>query len=204
METAYECVITAAGASSRMVGEWKPLLPFGSSTVLGTTVSRALDAGLSVILVVGFRGSELVDRFAGTPGVRCVVNSGWKEGLLGSVVAGFRAAEGELVFSMNGDKPLVLSRTYRLLLDKAERLGSGGGAVPPLFASWNGKRGHPVLIPRGIALGAAALGPGGRMRDHLAAYFPVQVECGDEGVLLDIDTPADYERLAARAGAETP
>lgn len=200
MGTAYECVITAAGASSRMGSLWKPLLPFGSSTILETTVARALDAGLRVVLVVGFRGDELAERFSGAATVSVVRNPAWEAGLLGSVLAGFAAAEGELVFSMNGDKPLAFSRTYRLLQEEAERRAASGGTVPPIFAAYRGKRGHPVLIPRAIALGASRLGPEGRMRDHLAAFGPIALECGDEGAVLDIDTEEEYGRLVSRIG----
>ncbi len=201
MGTAYECVIAAAGASSRMGSRWKPLLPFGSSTILETTVGRALDAGLRVILVVGFRGEELAERFSAVPDVAVVRNPAWEAGLLGSVLAGFAAAEGELVFSMNGDKPLALSRTYRLLREEAERRAASGGSVPPFFAAFRGRWGHPVLIPRAIALGASRLGPEGRMRDHLAAFGPVALECGDEGAVLDIDTEEEYGSLVSRIGA---
>lgn len=200
MGRAYECVVTAAGASSRMGSRWKPLLPFGSSTILETTVGRALDAGLKVVLVVGFRGDELAERFSSVPSVSVVRNPAWEAGLLGSVLVGFSAAEGELVFSMNGDKPLALSRTYRLLREEAERRAASGGTVPPIFAAYRGKRGHPVLISRSVALGAARLGPEGRMRDHLAAFGPVSLECGDEGAVLDIDTEEEYGRLVSRTG----
>lgn len=193
MVPAYECVITAAGASTRM-GAWKPLLPFGSSTILETTVNTALEAGLTVILVAGFRGDEIEALCSRVSGVKVVRNPLWESGLLSSVLAGFAVAEGDLVFSMNGDKPLVRAQTYRLLAAEAERMAASGLAVPPLFPSYRGKWGHPVLIPRAVALAAQG---GGRMREHLASYHPVALECDDEGILLDIDTEEDYRRLGS-------
>lgn len=195
-----ECVIVAAGASSRM-GAWKPLLPFGASTVIETTVGAARAAGLAVILVVGYRGGELAERFAGDPLVRPANNPDWARGFLGSVLLGVAAAEGRLVFLMNGDMPLVRPRTYGALSAEAERRSAAGLPEVPLFAAFGGRPGHPVLVTKSAALGAA---DSGRMRDHLLKLSPAFVECGDEGVLIDIDTPEDYERLAPFAGTGSP
>jgi molybdenum cofactor cytidylyltransferase len=176
---------------------WKPLLPFGTATVIETTVGAARTAGLSVILVVGFRGDELVERFARDPLVRPIRNAEWEKGMLGSILLGAAAAEGRLVFLMNGDKPLVRPETYGRIVAEAERRRADGLPEVPLFASFRGNAGHPVLVPRGVALAADGAE---RMRDHLQRFSPALVESGDEGVLLDIDTPEDYERLLDRAG----
>ncbi|MFA6505638.1 MAG: NTP transferase domain-containing protein [Treponemataceae bacterium] len=195
-----ECVITAAGASSRM-GTWKPLLKFGDSTLIETVVGTALSAELRVILVVGYRGDELADRFAGHPRVIVVRNPEWGSGLLGSLLEGLQACEGRTVFLMNGDKPLVSANTYRKLSTEAERRMVSGLPEVPLFAAYQGKAGHPVFVRREIALGAVSLpGRSEKMRDHLSRYNPVLVECEDEGVLVDIDTPEDYERLRSKDG----
>jgi molybdenum cofactor cytidylyltransferase len=192
-----DCVIVAAGASSRMGGAWKPLLPFGASTIIQTTVGTALSAGLRVVLVVGFRGDELARLFAHESEVLIAENPHWERGLLGSVLCGMERARGGAVFSMNADKPLVSPEAYRLVAAEYQRRIKAGMPPVPLFASYQGKAGHPVLIPREIALQAASLPPDARMRDHLKKYEPALVECGDEAVLLDIDTPEEYERLRA-------
>jgi CTP:molybdopterin cytidylyltransferase MocA len=200
------CVIAAAGASSRM-GQWKPLLPFAGSTVIQATVGAARAADLPVILVVGHRGEELAALFAGEPLVKVLLNPDWEDGQLGSVLLGVAAAEAPTVFLMNGDMPLVRPSTYRLLGEEWARRSAEGLPEAPLFAASGGRMGHPVLISRDAALGARALldakprqvgGP--RMKDHLRALSPVPVECSDEGVLLDIDTPDDYRRIAGFAG----
>ena len=193
-----ECVIAAAGASVRM-GSWKPLLPFGASTVIEATVGAARAAGLEVILVVGHRGGELIELFAGDSLVRPVVNSEWERGPLGSMLLGLEAAAGRLVFLMNGDMPLVKAGTYGSLAAEAERRAAAGLPEAPLFAAFGGRAGHPVLVPRTLALGAATAGVS-RMRDHLREFSPIDVECGDEGVLVDLDTPEEYRRLAAVPG----
>ena len=159
-----DCVIVAAGASTRMGGEWKPLLPFGDSTIIQTTVGTALSAGLRVVLVVGFRSEELARLFAHESEVIIASNPHWERGLLGSVLCGMDRSQGEAVFSMNADKPLVKPEAYRLVAAEYERRAKAGMPPVPLFASCQGKAGHPVLIPRDIALQATSLPPDSRMR----------------------------------------
>ena len=74
----YDCIILAAGASSRMrspravsLGRepLKPLLPFGDSTLVETAVGAALRARCRAILVVGHRAVEVAEPF-GSPGYR--------------------------------------------------------------------------------------------------------------------------------------
>ena len=55
---ALDCVIPAAGRSERM-GTWKPVLPFGGSTIIQTVVTAALRARARVILVTGYRAEDL-------------------------------------------------------------------------------------------------------------------------------------------------
>jgi len=58
-----DCLVPAAGLSERM-GSWKPLLPFGDSTIVETVVANALAVCSRVILVVGYRGKDLGARFS--------------------------------------------------------------------------------------------------------------------------------------------
>jgi molybdenum cofactor cytidylyltransferase len=164
-------------------------------------VASARAAGLEVILVAGYRGEQLIELFAVDPLVRPVANPDWERGPLGSLLRGLEAASGELVFLMNGDMPLVRADTYRALAAEAGRRAAAGLPEVPLFAAFGGRAGHPVLVPRTLALGAGAAGVS-RMRDHLLRFSPVYLECGDEGVLADLDTQEDYRRLAGAAGAD--
>ena len=66
-------VILAAGLSSRMM-DFKPLRPFGGTTVIQHTVSRMLEGGAEeIILVTGFLATE-VERIFRDSRVRFVHN----------------------------------------------------------------------------------------------------------------------------------
>lgn len=207
----FEAVIAAAGASSRM-GEWKLLLACRGGTVVEATVGDALEAGLSAIVVAGYRAGELEALFQGRSGVRVVRNPAWESGMASSMLAGLRAARGDSVFLMLADLPFAGSEPYRALaLERARRLKAGLPDLP-LAAAFDGRKGHPVLVPRLAALEAAeraALGAGpgtagtggdgGSLREAFRALGGlVPVETGCEGALLDLDTPEDRARLLGR------
>ena len=53
--SAIDCIITAAGLSSRM-GQWKMMLPWEQGTILDTSIKNALQFCSRIILVTGYRG----------------------------------------------------------------------------------------------------------------------------------------------------
>lgn len=72
-------VVLAAGRSSRM-GAFKPMLPFGESTVLGHIVACLREAGLDRIhVVIGHRAADMGPVLAGF-GVTGVVNPDFDRG----------------------------------------------------------------------------------------------------------------------------
>jgi molybdenum cofactor cytidylyltransferase len=87
------------------------------------------------------------------------------------------------------DHPLVLPETIRAVValhrDNPEAI---------VIPSWNQKRGHPTLFPRKI-IGEIFLRNSLRgVRDGNAGKI-CYLEVGDEGILLDMDTTEDYERI---------
>ena len=194
-----ECIIPAAGASSRM-GSWKLLLPWGHSTIIETVVSNVLAAGLGVIVVAGYRGAELHDLLDGRPGVTVVDNHNWEEGMAGSVagaIASLRSAAssgsaGEPFLVLPADMPWVGPELIRTLL--AARTANDHNTV--LFAACDGRAGHPVLIPASLIPAIQQLPKGARIRELLMAQPFSLVETGDPAVLQDIDTPEDYKKLS--------
>ena len=71
-------VLAAAGLSSRMK-DFKPMLPFGGSTIAGHIVTMLKDMGISpVIVVTGYRAEEL-EAHLSYAGVRFVRNERYRE-----------------------------------------------------------------------------------------------------------------------------
>lgn len=183
-----ECLIPAAGRSERM-GDWKPLLPFRGSTILETAVGTALHACSRVVLVAGYRGGELVARFAAVPRVRVVTNPDWESGMFSSIKVGVAEIGADRFFIALGDMPYLGPEVYEALLEHPP-----ADAVFPVFG---GRRGHPVLFRSSVGNLVLAAGPEtGGMREIAARGSIGEMAWKDDSVLRDIDTPEDY------AGAE--
>ena len=190
-----DCVIPAAGASERM-GRWKLLLPFGSSTVVETTVARALEASgldIRVILVAGYRGEELVDLFSGEARVEVLLHPEWHRGMLGSIQRALPFLRSDRFFTIPADMPLVPSAVYERL-DLEWRASSPSPSKASFFATSDGELGHPVLIGADLVPGILGLDPGARLRPFLLEQGRRFIDCGSEAVLVDLDTDSDYAK----------
>ncbi|HET7221290.1 MAG TPA: nucleotidyltransferase family protein [Vicinamibacterales bacterium] len=184
-------VVLAAGASNRM-GQHKLLLPLGGEPLVRRVAGAVRDAGFDDVLVVAGHGHERVVAALAGLAVRHVVNADYATGMGSS----FRTAVAALVDSEAAmfalaDQPLLTAADYRRLLD-AYRTTPGGiisvrygdvTAPPHLFAS----RYFPEL---------ALLEHGARpvLQRHANSttvlHFPPEL-------LLDVDTPDDYDRAKA-------
>lgn len=199
-----DCVIPAAGASSRMSepgkpAALKPLLAFRGSTLVETAVAAAMEAGCRVLLVVGNGAAEVASRFEAEAysagrgeGRLCVVeNPRWEEGMLGSIQAALPTVSSAAFFLAHADMPFIAAAHYRAIEEAFTR--AGGAAA---FGSHGGARGHPALLPSAWIPDILALDPNGSLRDFVSGRPLVLVETGP-GSLRDIDTPDDYRRALA-------
>ncbi len=195
MDGRISAIILAAGYSSRM-REFKPLLSLGDSTVMERAVDLFRDAGIDDIrVVVGHRAEDLLPVLKCMQ-VRPVVNDRYREGMFSSIVAGVASLDDdvEAFFLLPVDIPLVRVETVSTLV-RAFRNGTCG----ILYPVCKGKRGHPPLIAaryRDVILEWS--GEGG-LKPVLARNYDdsCDLETDDEGILHDMDTPEDYDRLNA-------
>lgn len=197
---AITAIILAAGYSSRM-GAFKPLLPFGATTVLERAITLFRAAGIADIrVVVGHRADELLPLLMRLQ-VRPLLNACYAEGMFSSVAVAAASFEGEsgAFFLLPVDFPLVRPESVETLLG-AYRSGAGG----ILYPTCQGRRGHPPLLATSYCNALLSWPGDGGLQAFLRQYQgdAAHIETGDEGILLDMDTPADYERLQGLAGRE--
>jgi CTP:molybdopterin cytidylyltransferase MocA len=178
------------------MGNFKPLLPLGKSTVVETAVESFLGAGIEDIRVVlGHRADEVAPVVAGHRGVTFLPNQNYAEGMFSSVQTGVSSLgpEVEAFFMLPADNPLIKRRTLVEII--RVYCETGAAIVYPCFA---GERGHPPLITARFAGSILNWSrPGGLqalLREHETEA--VEVEVPDQGVLMDMDTPEDYRMLA--------
>ena len=195
-------IILAAGDSRRM-GTPKALLPDPDGRPFVARLVRSFSAaGIDEIVVVtGAMHPAIVDAIAAdSPPARplCVRNPDPSRGQLSSLWAGLEAAirsdiEGVLVTPV--DIPMIRTATIRQVVDAWVR--THAPIVRPVVGE---RHGHPVLFDRVTfdALREAPLTEGARVVVHANADRVVNVAVDDEGCLVDIDTPADYEAVIGK------
>jgi molybdenum cofactor cytidylyltransferase len=185
-------IILAAGASTRMYQQ-KLLLPFQDKTIIETVIDHAtLSVDKNIIIVLGSHREEIVSQI-GNRSVNYCVNESFMEGMLSSVICGYRAlpenAGATLIFL--GDQPQIPKKVSNIVIEAWHQ--NDKGIVIPTF---KGKRGHPCLIETKYRYEIEQLDPEKGLR-MLAQKFKndvFEVECNIPEILRDIDTPEEYKQ----------
>lgn len=183
-------VLVAAGLSSRM-REFKPLLPFGNSTISLHIVTMLKKMGLNPIVVVtGYRAEELESHLFST-GVRFVKNERFRETqMFDSVRMGIMAVreECERILIMPMDIPAILQDTFQQVLNID---------APIVRTRYEERTGHPIVVRCDIAETLLDYAGDNGLKGAIAAcgVAPCDVEVTDEGVRKDVDTPEEYLNL---------
>jgi molybdenum cofactor cytidylyltransferase len=185
MKMSYAALVLAGGLSTRMK-EFKPLLPLGGRTVADCVIDTFLGAGVEVLLVVGYRWEEIAARIR-RRAITIVYNPDYRQGMFSSVQTGVRRLRPEArgFFVMPVDIPLVRPATILRLMEAAaanpERI---------VYPVYEGKRGHPLLVPAGLAPAILGWRGAGGLKAVLASRQAqaLEVPVADGFILFDIDT----------------
>ena len=194
--------ILLAGGESRRMGRPKALLPWGDTTLLAYQVRELRAAGIDDVVVVLGHAADQV-RAHVPPEARVVVNEAYREGRASSLAVGAAALpdDADPIAVLNVDQPRPQELLRGLLAAHQE---SGTLITLPVFQR---RRGHPVVLA-GALLGElrAASEEAQGLRGVLAAHEDAvrEVDLSSPIVLLDINTPAQYEEALAQFGARSP
>jgi len=188
-------VILAAGASVRF-GQPKQLLDWGGVPLIAHVADVALAAGFArVVVVLGYQAEAICAALGSRP-VQTVMNWRWERGLSTSVQIGLAALspDTEGVVFLHCDQPLITPDLLRALISRHQESGA-----PIVYPALAGEQRTPVLFAREMfsELAAVSGDEGGRALIARYADRAASLPVSDAGVLADIDTPADYERLSA-------
>ena len=188
-------VVLAAGASTRM-GTQKLLLPFGDEPLVRRAVRQICDAGFDDVLVV--LGSESEAMLAALDGlaVRHAINMQFASGMGSS----FRTAVEHLgdsaaaMFAL-ADQPFVTTHEYRTVLDAYRE------HMPAIVCvRYGAVMAPPHLFQREFFPELAQLQHGARsvLQRHAERTLVLQFP---PDLLVDIDTPEDYELAKSRVSS---
>jgi molybdenum cofactor cytidylyltransferase len=187
-------LVLAAGQSRRM-GSAKLTLPWREGQTVVEAVVEALRGGgvRRIVVIVGADRLGVEAALAGSE-VEFVENPAYAQGdMLGSIQIGLRAMGQSPAAALitPGDLPAIQPETVRAVLHGWQQ--SDDAITVPVS---DGRRGHPVLLPRRAWTGVAVLEAGQSLRMYLRQHAAEihHVEVADPGIHRDVDTPDDYRR----------
>lgn len=179
------------------MGSPKQLLPVGGRPLLERVVAAACASRLDEVVVVLGANAEAIRGAVAWGRARVVVNPAHAQGMSTSLQAGVRALDDSVdrVVVILGDQPDIGAALLDELLDAQERSG-----LPAAALSFDGLLHPPMVLRRELWPEVMALrGDMGcrqviRARPELVAAVPAGTPLHHP---VDIDTPEDFERLAA-------
>jgi len=187
-------IVLAAGRSQRM-GAFKPLLPFGSKTVIETAIENLRSGGIEAVVVVigtGPRAEEL-QAYLHNANVIIAINPDPDSEMSSSIACGVRAVPaGTTAVVINPvDHAAVPGQVVTKLLTAWQQ---GARLVKP---SWRQRGGHPVLIDLAFGQELLNLDPDAGLK-ALFSQHPDQLQRIDVNsnlIARDMDTWDDYLAL---------
>lgn len=186
-------VILAAGESRRM-GRPKALLPVEGVPFIERIVTALRKTRVGKILVVlGHDAEEMKERIAYLD-LSIVENKDYRLGQLSSLIAAIRSLQREPVDGLLVhlvDHPFIDRALVDTMIDRFYQ--SKKLIVVPRHGD---RRGHPVIFSRSLfpELLAAPIEEGAKVVVRRHREETLEIETDDPGVLVDIDTPEEYQR----------
>ncbi|MGY1795324.1 NTP transferase domain-containing protein [Geodermatophilus sp. SYSU D00525] len=185
MTTVAGLVLAAGGG--RRYGMPKALVEYGGSLLVERAVRTARAVCDPVLVVLGARAVD-VWRTADLSGATVLANRDWETGMASSLRTGLDGLRG---WPGRVDAALVTlvdmpGMTPEALAQVAAHAAPDALAV----ATYDGVRGHPVLLGRDHWAGAAATATGDEgARRYLAAHPVTEVDCTGLADPVDLDVP---------------
>jgi molybdenum cofactor cytidylyltransferase/nicotine blue oxidoreductase len=181
-------LVLAAGAGRRY-GMPKALVEYEGSLLVERAVRTARAVCDPVLVVLGAQATEVWQR-ADLTGATVLANADWDTGMASSLRTGLDGLRGwparidaalVLLVDMPGMTPAALWRM-------SEHAGPAALAV----ATYDGVRGHPVLLGREHWAGVVETATGDEgARSYLAAHDVTEVDCTGLADPADLDVPPD-------------
>lgn len=184
-------IVLAAGGSRRL-GEPKQLLDWHGEPFVRHVAKQGLAAGLSPVIVVTGAYEKEIKAVMGKLPAKIVHNPDWESGQSTSVKTGLHyvpRSAGAAIFLLV-DQPQVSTQLVRKLVDTHAR--SHAPIVAPQIA---GQRGNPILFDRVTFSDFEALIGDKGGRQIISKHKPTWVPWHDEGMIIDVDTMDDYNKL---------
>lgn len=180
-----EGIVLAAGLSSR-AGTNKLILDVGGKTVIERCIDGMYDICSRIIVVSGHRAGEIEYILNKYSKVELVYNANYLEGMFSSVKEGLRHIKEDRFFLIPGDHPVVGKSVYNIM-EKSD-----GDILVPLY---RGRKGHPILMKSSLIIELLRDSSCYTLRDFIHKRGFTRIDVEEPGILMDIDTMGDYEKI---------
>jgi len=186
-------ILLAAGQSKRM-GAFKPLLPFGNTTVIERCLNYLQQGGgvETIVVVLGHRAEEVRQQLNGRR-VIFALNPDPNSEMGASIAAGIRALPTSSAATLIAlvDHPAVPPEVVSILIENWQR---GSRLIVP---TWQGRGGHPVLVDLSFRQELLNLDAGGGLRALFEAHPDnvKRIPVDSPYIARDMDTWDDYLTL---------
>ncbi len=194
-------VILAAGESSRF-GQAKQLLDYHGQPFVRAVAEKALRAGLAPVVVVTGANAEPVKAVIGDLPLQIVFNAAWETGQGSSIRTGLLECQnlasaktrpsrqvGGAIFLL-ADQPQVSVEVLRALVERHSQ------DLPAVLAPYIfDQRANPVLFDQVTFPDLLTLQGNTGGRAIFSKFSPRYLNWYDRKLLLDVDTPEDYQKL---------
>jgi molybdenum cofactor cytidylyltransferase len=176
------------------MGAFKPLLPFGDTTVIESCLNNLHAAGIeNIVVVVGHRAEEVKAQLKNR-NVRFALNPDPDSEMSVSIACGVGQVSKNTaaVLIALADHPAVPPDVMQILVKQWKH--GGARLIQP---EHNGRGGHPVLIDLAYRAEVLNLDPGHGLRGLFEAHRDevLRVPVDSPYVARDMDTWEDYLRL---------
>ncbi len=195
-------IILAAGTSSRM-GRPKPLLRLEGRPLLEHALDLVRGSGIEqVIVVLGYEAERMRNEIE-LADATVVVNPNFTAGMSTSIQTGLRALDprSDAFLVVLVDQPFVSPTTLEALIDSRRR-----SEAKILLPTYRGVRGNPVLLDSSLSDAIYTIkgdqGYSSIFDDHKDVILEVPVD--DPGILLDLDTEEQLQRVLRAMEREEP
>ena len=186
-------ILLAAGRSRRM-GAFKPLLPFGKTTVIHSCLNNLRAAGVpNVVVVAGHRAAEIAATLVELDSIQFVINPDPQSEMSASIACGVAGLpeNAKAVLIALTDQPAIPPAVIQSIL-KAWQAGA-----KLIIPEHNERGGHPVLVDLEFREQLLTLDP----QRGLKAFFDahknqvLRLKVDSPYIARDMDTWDDYAAL---------
>lgn len=191
-------LLIAAGLSSRM-GEFKPLLPFQNESIIISIINKLLPFSSNVFIVTGFKEKEIISAIEKyfpksvlDDKIVLVSNHDYEKGMFTSLQAGLRKAkECDWILYHFIDQPQLPQNFYTDFITQTD------DKFDWIQPAYNKRKGHPVLIRKSLFENILGTEENSSLKvvSNIKNISKKIWNCNYKDVLVDIDTPEDYNML---------